>query len=95
VQLARGYFQAGREYLARVQEPRCRLAGLAYTARFEWLLDTIEREGYRLRRQYNERKRLRTGLSMGLSTLSGWVRARKRERQSVRPPIVSHVLRER
>jgi phytoene/squalene synthetase len=46
VLLARKYFQAGRGYLARVANPRCRLAGFAYTARFEWLLDTIEREGF-------------------------------------------------
>src|SRR5512144_2866176 len=30
IQLAREYFNAGRDYLARVEEPRCRLAGLAY-----------------------------------------------------------------
>src|SRR5215211_3401354 len=42
VQLARKNFQAGREYLAQVEDPRCRLAGFAYTARFTWLLDTIE-----------------------------------------------------
>jgi phytoene/squalene synthetase len=48
VWLARECFKAGRDYLARVENPRCRLAGLAYTARFEWLLDTVEREGYRL-----------------------------------------------
>ena len=79
VRLARHYFKAGREYLARVEEPRCRLAGFAYTARFEWLLDTIEREGYCLRPQYNERKRLSTGLRMGLSTLSALINVRKPE----------------
>ena len=52
VNLARKYFQVGRVYLARVQNPRCRLAGFAYTARFEWLLDTIERENFFLRPQY-------------------------------------------
>ena len=95
VQLARGYFKAGRQYLARVEEPRCRLAGFAYTARFEWLLDTIERERYCLRPQYNERKSLRTGLRMGLSTLFGWVSAHKPDRQTVPQPVVPHVLRER
>src|SRR5512139_1180386 len=64
VQLARQYFEAGRGYLARVQNPRCRLAGFAYTARFEWLLDTIEREGYNLRPQYSERRSIGTGLRM-------------------------------
>jgi phytoene/squalene synthetase len=58
VQLARTYFKAGREYLNQVENPRCRLAGLAYTARFENVLDSIEREGYLLRAAYPERKGL-------------------------------------
>ena len=91
VWLARHYFNVGREYLARVEEPRCRLAGFAYTARFEWLLDTIEREGYCLRPQYNERKRLSTGLRMGLSTLSALINVRKPE--TLRQPVVSQLLR--
>ncbi|MEW6400717.1 MAG: squalene/phytoene synthase family protein [Chloroflexota bacterium] len=70
VQLASDYFKAGRGYLARVQSPRCRFAGFAYTARFEWLLDTIEREGYLLRPQYSERKSLSTGLRMSWETLA-------------------------
>jgi phytoene/squalene synthetase len=70
VNLARSYFERGREYLARVKNSRCRLAGFAYTARFEWLLDTIEHENYFLRREYTERRSLSTGLRMGLSTLS-------------------------
>ena len=46
VALAREYFKAGKEYFSRVQNARCRLACFAYIARFEWLLDTFEREGY-------------------------------------------------
>ncbi len=76
IQLARQYFKAGREYLGQVQNGRCRLAGLAYTARFEWLLDTIESEGYVLRPQYAERKSIGTGLRMGLLTLSSLLRLR-------------------
>jgi len=76
LQLARKYFKAGRGYLARVQNPRCRFAGFAYTARFEWLLDTIEREGYCLRTEYNARKSFRTGLQMGLLTLSSMINTR-------------------
>ena len=49
---------------------RCRAAGYAYVARFEGVLDTIERDGYRLRAEYNQRKTLRGGLNMGWSTLS-------------------------
>jgi phytoene/squalene synthetase len=74
VQLARDYFKAGKDYFARVQNPRCRLACYAYIARFEWLLDTIEREGYLLRPQYNERKSTRTGLWMGWLTLTSMIR---------------------
>jgi len=73
VQLARRYFKAGREYLRQVQNPRCRLAGFAYTARFEWLLHTFEREGFNLRPQYDERKSVATGLRMALSSLSAMV----------------------
>jgi phytoene/squalene synthetase len=58
VQLAREYFKAGREYLNQVENPRCRLAGLAYTARFECVLDLIEQDGYLLRAAYPERKGL-------------------------------------
>ena len=70
VLLAREYFEAGKGYFARVQNLRCRLAGMAYISRFEWVLDTIEREGYILRSQYNERKSLGTGLRMSWLTLS-------------------------
>lgn len=76
VQLAREYFEVGRGYLARVQNPRCRLAGFAYTARFEWLLDTIEREGYALRPQYSERKSIGTGLRMSWLVLSAMTNLR-------------------
>ena len=69
VQLARHYFQLGRECTAQVKNLRCRLAGFAYIARFEWMLDAIERDGYCLRSEYPERKSLRTGLYMVWSTL--------------------------
>ena len=58
VQLARTYFKAGREYLGQVKNLRCRLAGLAYTARFEGVLDLIEQDEYLLRAVYPERKGL-------------------------------------
>ena len=90
VQLAREYFEAGRGYLARVQNPRCRLAGFAYTARFEWLLDTIEREGYGLRPQYHERKSVGTGLRMSWPTLSSVIHWRRVG--SLPQPVVSHPL---
>jgi phytoene/squalene synthetase len=76
VSLAREYFEAGRGYFAQVQNPRCRLACFAYIARFDWLLDTLEREGYCLRPQYDERKHLRTGLRMSWLALSSTINLR-------------------
>jgi len=69
VRLARMYFKAGRGATAQVRNLRCRLAGYAYTARFEWMLRIIERDCYRLRAEYPERKSLRAGLWMAWSTL--------------------------
>lgn len=82
VALARQYFEAGRDYFSRVQNGRCRLACYAYIARFEWLLDTIEREGYLLRHQYHERKSTRTGLLMGWLTLLSLLNVRAADTQS-------------
>jgi phytoene/squalene synthetase len=70
VRLARGYFKAGRVYSRQIQSLRLRLAGFAYTARFEWLLNTIEKEGYILRPQYNERKSMGAGMRMSGLVLS-------------------------
>jgi hypothetical protein len=91
VLLARKYFQAGRGYLARVQNPRCRLAGFAYTARFEWLLDSMEQEGFLLRLEYSERKSLKTGLRMGLNILSSLMGGRGA--QPLSQPVISQPFR--
>ena len=76
-----GIFKAGRECTAQVKNLRCRLAGFAYTARFEWMLRAIERDHYRLREEYPERKSLRAGLWMMALTVasmigSPWLRLR-------------------
>lgn len=73
VELAREYFDAGKAYFGRVGNPRARLAGFAYIARFEWLLDTFERENYTLRPEYDERKRIGTGLRMSWFALSSMI----------------------
>ncbi len=52
VDQARRLFAAGRGYMQRVPCLRCRLAGHAYMARFEGILDTIQMEGYLLRHTY-------------------------------------------
>jgi phytoene/squalene synthetase len=70
VQTARGYIAAGKEYLGKLENFRCRIAGYVYIARFEGILDSIERDGYRLRPAYPERRSLASGLRMGWSTLA-------------------------
>ncbi len=70
VQLAQAHFRAGRDYLARVENGRCRLAGYAYIARFEGVLAAIERDGYRLRADYTAQRGLSRGLRVSWSALS-------------------------
>lgn len=70
VRLARDYFAAGKDYLAKITNWRCRLAGYAYIARFERVLNAIECEGYRLRASYPECRGWRAGLKMGWSVLT-------------------------
>lgn len=69
VRLARSYFEAGREGISRLRNLRRRLAAYAYMARFEWVLQIIERDHYMLRSEYRERKTWRAGLWMGWTCL--------------------------
>jgi hypothetical protein len=64
VKLAHRYLFTGRQYIAQVKNLRCRLAGFAYLARFEWMVRAIERDEYCLRQYYPERKSLKAGLWM-------------------------------
>ena len=52
VRSARACFRIGREYLAQVDNLRCRIAGYAYMHRFEAVLDAIEQADYVLQTQY-------------------------------------------
>jgi len=70
VSLARRYFKEGRDFLAQVKNLRCRIAGYAYTARFEWMLRLIERDHYHLCSKYPTRKSLWAGLWMSWMTLT-------------------------
>ena len=70
VQLARHCFASGRQYLARLESLRCRLAGYAYIARFEVVLDLIEKDEYQLRLAYLERKSHKAALKMCLAALA-------------------------
>jgi hypothetical protein len=67
VVLARAYFEAGKRYILNIQNWRCRLAGYAYIARFEYILDIIARENFKLRANYKERHSLRAALTIGWS----------------------------
>lgn len=56
VDTARACFRSGKRYIERQSGLRCKLAGAWYCARFEWYLDVIERDDYRLRPAYPGRK---------------------------------------
>jgi len=64
VRRARACFRIGRDYLAHVENLRCRIAGYAYIHRFEAVLDAIERAGCLLEAQYPERKGSGRGVQM-------------------------------
>ena len=53
---ARQYLQEGKHYIDSLDVLRAKLAGIWYCARFERILIAIERDGYRLRRGYPERR---------------------------------------
>jgi phytoene/squalene synthetase len=68
--LARDCFREGWAYIARLPNRRLRLAGYAYVARFEYVARLIERDGYRLRAAYPERKSAASALWLAGRTLS-------------------------
>ncbi len=77
VELAHHYFDLGRDYLLRVENGRCRLAGYAYIARFEGVLDTIEQDGYLLKPDYSGSKKLPAAAQAGWSTISSAYQRRR------------------
>jgi hypothetical protein len=74
--LAHECFEAGRSYIASVKSLRCRLAGFAYLARFEWMLRAIERDHYCLRAEYPERKRFNVFMWIALYVLKSLLHIR-------------------
>ncbi len=70
VESARECFRLGRLYMAEVESVRYRLAADAYAARFLGVLDTIERAGYLLQRQYTPRRSVRGALGLCWGALS-------------------------
>jgi phytoene/squalene synthetase len=77
VGLARANLEAGRAYYGRVQSPRHRLAGLAYMARFEWLIEQLEQDEFMLRPRYDDVRSLGTGLRMSWLTIAGFAGLRR------------------
>jgi hypothetical protein len=61
---ARQYLYEGKRYLDELDVLRCKIAGYWYCARFETVLDTIEHDGYRIRSDYEERRKLSTWLKI-------------------------------
>jgi phytoene/squalene synthetase len=87
VKLARKFFEQGCESLAEIKNVRCKMVGYAYTARFKWMLRTIERDNFCLRSEYKERKGLAASLWIAWNTLStvltsSWVKGRSTTRSS-------------
>ena len=87
VDLARSYLDAGRTYFSAVKCRRHRLAGLAYIARFQWLIETLERDQFNVRPEYRERSMLASGLRTG-SQVVRWIIG-PQARSTVPTPIVS------
>jgi Squalene/phytoene synthase len=87
VRLARANFDAGQAYFARVQSRRHRLAGIAYMARFEWLIEALERNGFTLQAEYAEQRSLATGLRMGGYLVSSLARPASLRRPAL--PLVA------
>jgi phytoene/squalene synthetase len=61
---ARDALRRGRGYIDSLDLLRCKLAGVWYCARFARVLEVIERDGYRLRREYACRHALSAWLEM-------------------------------
>jgi phytoene/squalene synthetase len=74
VELAQACFNGGLSYFANVQSRRHRLAGIAYMARFEWLIEALEQNGFTLRSAYAEQRSLATELRMGGYMISSLAR---------------------
>jgi hypothetical protein len=87
VRLARTYLDVGKDYFRRVESQRHRLAGVAYIARFEWVLETLERDDFRLRPDYGERRSLATHLQIGRSILSSLTGRRRSGHSAIPLPV--------
>lgn len=72
VRLARSCFREGKQYIESLKMLRCKLAGYWYCARFERILDAIERNGYCLQPAPGDTNEISAWLAMarlGLATI--------------------------
>jgi phytoene/squalene synthetase len=63
--LARACLDAGRAFFNEVHSWRHRLAGLAYIARFEWLIGQLEQDRYLVRQDYTKPGHVATAFRVG------------------------------
>jgi phytoene/squalene synthetase len=70
VNQARRFFREGKHYLDTMDVLRCKIVGYWYCARFEGVLNAIERDDYVLRAEYNERHKFSTWLRLAWLGLS-------------------------
>jgi phytoene/squalene synthetase len=70
VEKARECFLEGKKYLDRLEVLRCKIVGHWYCARFEGVLDAIEKDGYVLRKSYDEQRRFSSWLNIAILGLS-------------------------
>jgi len=68
VEGARSGFTSGRDYIDGIEVLRCRIAANWYCLRFEGILDTIEEDGYELRAEYHELRRVPALMALLTST---------------------------
>jgi len=71
---ARDYFSIGKQYLDQLSVLRCKIAGYWYCARFESILDIIERDNYVLRKDYIQRRRFSNWLKIAWLAVSVTIR---------------------
>ena len=90
IETARTYFSAGADYLAMIENPRCRLAGAWYAARFEGVMEAIEREGYLLRKDYRDCKGARMILRMAWQSAAAVLTPAALARTNLAHPLPGH-----
>jgi hypothetical protein len=64
VLLAKNSLYEGKKYILRLPVVRGKIAALWYCARFEGLLETIQKDGYILRSHYTKQRNLLNSIRM-------------------------------